>query len=530
VSKEKLAIAPLQGAQLVMATVGVSLSTFMQVLDTTIANVSVPTIAGSMGISSTQGTWIITSFGVSTAISMPLTGRMTERFGQVRLFMFASALFVLASFLCGIAPTMQTLIGARVLQGVFAGPLMPLSQALMLAIYPPKQRGQALSLWATIAVVAPIVGPILGGYISDNASWPWIFFINIPVGIVAVGLTWLSMHKMESPRRKPPVDWTGLVLLSIWVGALQVMLDLGTDENWFDSNLIITLALVAGVAFVYFLVWELSDEHPIVDLSLFKSRNFVVGTFSIGLVYAAFFGSGVLLPLVLQTQLGYTATWAGLVLAPVGVAPILLSRTMGRYMHRIEPRVVGTLGFLVIAFVMWMRAAFSTDSTFWVLALPQAVLGTGLVLMFTPLTGLMLSQLPPSQSANALALSTFTRFSLASFGASLFTNFWQRREAVHHTRLAEVVTNYDPVRSHILQMLTGQGMSQQQTYGLVDATLSRQTFMMAADDVFWISGWVIVALIAIIWLAKPPFHAGSGHGPAAGKGPAADTSPAHVVE
>lgn len=507
---EKRPIAPLQGAQLAMATLGVSLSTFMQVLDTTIANVSVPTIAGSMGISPTQGTWIITSFGVSTAISMPLTGRLTERFGQVRLFMFASALFVVASFLCGVAPTMQLLIAARVLQGVFAGPLMPLSQALMLAIYPPRQRGTALSLWATIAVVAPIIGPILGGYISDNASWPWIFFINVPVGVVAVGLTWLSMHKMESVRRKPPVDLIGLALLAVWVGSLQVMLDLGTDENWFDSRLIIALAVVAVVGFVYFIVWELGDAHPIVDLSLFRNRNFVVGTFAIGLIYAAFFGSGVLLPIVLQTQLGYTATWAGLVLAPVGVAPILLSRMMGRNMHRIEPRVVGTCGFVIIAVVMWMRARFSTDSTFWLLAAPQLVLGTGLVLMFTPLTGVMLSRVPPAHAANAFGLSTFMRFSLASFGASLFTNFWQRREAIHHTRLAEVITAFDPVRSRTLQLLGGHGMSSQQTYGLVEATLSRQTFMMAADDVFWLSGCVCMALIAIIWLAQPPFHAPSG--------------------
>ncbi len=506
----KLPITPLQGAQLAMATIGVSLSTFMQVLDTTIANVSVPTIAGNMGISATQGTWVITSFAVSTAISMPLTGRMTERFGQVRLFMLASALFVVASFLCGVAPNMQLLIGARVLQGVFAGPLMPLSQALMIAIYPPNKRGQALSLWATIAVVAPIIGPILGGYISDNLSWPWIFFINVPVGVAAVGLTWMSMHKMESARRSPPIDVVGLVLLTIWVGALQVMLDLGTDENWFDSKLIIALAVIAAVAFIYFLVWELGDEHPIVDLSLFANRNFVVGTFSVALIYAAFFGSGVLLPIVLQTQLGYTATWAGLVLAPVGLAPILLSRMMGRNLHRIEPRIVGTIAFFIISAVMWMRATFNTDSTFWVLASPQIILGVGLVLMFTPLTAVMLSQVQPSQAANALGLSTFMRFCLASFGASLFTNLWQRREALHHTRLAEVITALDPVRGQTLQMLSGNGMTPQQTYGLVEATLSRQTYMMAADDVFWLSGCVTVALIAIIWFAKPPFNASTG--------------------
>jgi DHA2 family multidrug resistance protein len=260
------------------------------------------------------------------------------------------------------------------------------------------------------------------------------------------------------------------------------------------------------VAFCYFIVWELGDPHPIVDLGLFRDRNFVVGAAGAGLIYAAFFGSSVLLPLVLQTQLGYTATWAGLVLAPVGIAPILGARFIGKNMHRLDPRWMTTVSFVVMAIVMWMRGRYSTDSTLGELIFPQALLGVGLVLMFTPMTVVLLSSLKPGQSASALGVSNFMRFTLASFGASLFTNFWQRREAVHHTRLAEVITAFDPVRGQTLRMLDAHGLGAQQTYAVIEATLSRQSFMMAADDIFWLAGCVIVLLISIVWFAKPPFH------------------------
>ncbi len=505
-SQPKQPLAPLHGAQLAIATVGVSLATFMQVLDTTIANVSVPTIAGSMGISATQGTWVITSFTVATAISMPLTGRLAERLGQVRLFVLATTLFTMASILCGLAPNMPMLIAARVLQGAVAGPLMPLSQALMLSIYPREKRGQALALWATIAVVAPIVGPILGGYISDNASWPWIFFINGPVGVLAVGLTTESLRRMDSALHKPPIDWTGLVLLAVWVGVLQVMLDLGSDENWFDSPLIISLTLITCVVFCYWLVWELNHPYPIVDLSLFKDRNFAVGAGGGSLIYAAFFGSSVLLPLVLQTQYGYTATLAGLVVAPVGIAPILGSRFVGRNYQRVDPRVLITASFCVTALVMFWRSHASTDWGLWNLLQPQLLLGVGVMIMFTPLTAVMLSTLDAHRSASALGVSSFMRLTASGFGASIFTSLWQSREAVHHTRLAEAITVYDPLRSHTFAELTARGFSSGQAYGAVDATVTNQAFVMAANDVFWMAALAIVAVTSIIWLARPPFH------------------------
>jgi DHA2 family multidrug resistance protein len=488
-----------------MAAVGVSLATFMQVLDTTIANVCVPTIAGGLGMSPQQGVWVITSFGVSSAISMPLTGRLAERFGQVRLFMYVMTLFVIASFLCGMAPNMQLLVAARVLHGVVAGPLMPLSQSLILAIYPHEKRGHALALWSTIAVVAPIVGPILGGLISDNASWPWIFFINIPVGALALILAYTTLHGMESERRRPPLDLIGLLLLAGWVGALQVFLDLGTDENWFDSNLIIALALCASIGFLFFLIWEFGEEHPIVDLGLFRNRNFVVGVVGGGLMYGTFFGSTVLLPLVLQTQLGYTATWAGLVLAPVGILPVLTARIVGRNMHRWDPRVMITGALITIAIVMWMRDRFTTGVDLETLILPQFVLGLGIVLMSTPMNALTLSWMSSEQTAGALGVSMFTRVAMGSFGASLFTSLWQHRAAIHHTRLAEAVTVFSPVTQQAVQTLTNQGLTLQQAYAYLEASLSQQSFIMAADDVFWIAGWFALLLVVVYWFARPPF-------------------------
>ena len=502
----KQPLAPLHGAQLAIATFGVSLATFMQVLDTTIANVSVPTIAGSMGISATQGTWVITSFTVATAICMPLTGRLAERLGQVRLFVLATTLFTIASITCGLAPNMPMLIAARVVQGAVAGPLMPLSQALMLSIYPRERRGQALALWATIAVVAPIAGPLLGGYISDNASWPWIFFINGPVGVLAVLLTIESLHRMESALHRPPIDWTGLVLLAVWVGVLQVMLDLGADENWFDSPLIVTLTVATAVVFGYWLVWELNHPYPIVELSLFRDRNFAVGAGGGALIYAAFFGSSVLLPLVLQTQFGYTATWAGLVVAPVGLAPILGSRFVGRNYHRVDPRLLISSAFLVTAGVMWWRSHSSSEWALWNLLEPQLLLGVGVLVMFTPLTAVMLSTLDPHRSASALGVSSFMRLTAAGFGASLFTSVWQNRAAVHHTRLAEAITVYDPQRSGVFGLLTHEGLGRPQAYGVIEAALNNQAFVMAADDVFWMAALAIVAVTSTIWLARPPFH------------------------
>ena len=291
---------PLQGAQLVLGTVVLSLATFMNVLDSSIANVSIPAISGDLGVSPSQGTWVITSFAVSNAIAVPLTGWLTQRFGMVRLFTSSIVLFVLASLLCGLAPNIGMLIFFRVIQGLVAGPMIPLSQALLLQTYPPEKSGVALAMWSMTTLVAPVTGPLLGGWITDNISWPWIFYINIPIGLFAALVTWNLYRDRETPIRKLPIDTIGLASLVIWVGALQIMLDKGKELDWFASTQIIVLGLVALIGFAFFVIWELNEEHPVVDLRLFARRNFWVGTLVLALGYGVMFGNIVLLPLWLQ--------------------------------------------------------------------------------------------------------------------------------------------------------------------------------------------------------------------------------------
>jgi DHA2 family multidrug resistance protein len=389
--------APLSGGTLALGTIALSLATFMNVLDTSIANVSLPAIAGDLGVSPDQGTWIITSFGVANAISLPLTGWLTQRYGQVRLFVVSVMLFVLASFLCGLAPSIELLIGFRVLQGVVAGPMIPLSQSLLLSSYPKAKAGSALAIWGITTLVAPVVGPLLGGWITDNMSWPWIFYINIPVGLAAAGVTWMIYRPRETATRKLPIDGVGLGLLVIWVGALQIMLDKGKDLDWFGSSAIWILAVTAVVGFALFLVWELTDEHPVVDLRLFGRRNFWTSSLAMSLAYGTFFGNVVLLPLWLQQYMGYTATQAGMVLAPVGLLAILLTPPVGRTVHKVDPRLFVTGAFAIFALVLFMRSNFNTSADFATLMVPTIIQGAAMAIFFIPLVTLSLSGLAPDR-------------------------------------------------------------------------------------------------------------------------------------
>ncbi|MBS0341704.1 MAG: DHA2 family efflux MFS transporter permease subunit, partial [Proteobacteria bacterium] len=325
----QIPLPPLEGAARLWGTVALSAATFMNVLDSSIANVSLPAIAGDLGVSATQGTWVITSFAVANAIAVPLTGFLTQRFGQVRLFMASILLFVISSWMCGLAPNMETLIAFRALQGFVAGPMIPMSQTLLLSSYPRAKAGLAMALWSMTTLVAPVMGPLLGGWITDNISWPWIFYINIPVGIAAALITWGIYRHRESAVRKVPIDAIGLALLVLWVGSLQLMLDKGKELDWFHSAQIVVLAVTAVVGFAFFLVWELTEKHPVVDLSLFKRRNFWTGAVATAIAYGLFFGNVVLLPLWLQQFMGYTATQAGMAMAPVGLLAIVLSPAVG---------------------------------------------------------------------------------------------------------------------------------------------------------------------------------------------------------
>src|SRR5712692_4359541 len=454
--------APLKGGTLVIGTVAVSLATFMNILDVSIANVSIPAIAGDLGVSPNQGTWVITSFAVANAISVPLTGWLTARYGQVRLFVATILLFVLASLLCGFAPSIEILILFRVIQGAVAGPMIPLSQTLLLASYPKEKAGTALAMWAMTTLVAPVAGPLLGGWITDNISWPWIFYINIPVGLAAAAVTWMIYRTRETATRKLPIDAVGLGLLIVWVGALQVMLDKGKDLDWFHSGTIVALAVIAALGAALFVVWELTERHPVVDLKLFARRNFSMGTLALSLGYGAYFGSVVLIPLWLQQDMGYTATLAGMALAPVGVLAILLTPLVGRNIHRMDPRILATTSMAVFAVVILIHAHFNTQADLGTILVPTIIQGAGVAVFFLPLITLTLSGLAPQQMAAASGLSNFVRITAGSFGTSISTTLWDHRATLHHAQLTERITAYDPATAQALANMQSAGMTPEQ--------------------------------------------------------------------
>jgi MFS transporter, DHA2 family, multidrug resistance protein len=505
---------PLEGAKLVIGTIAVSLAVFMNVLDTSIANVSIPSISGDLGVSSDQGTWVITSFAVANAISVPLTGWLTQRFGQVRLFMTSIVLFVIASWLCGLAPTLPFLLAARVLQGAVAGPMIPLSQTLLLASYPRAKAPMALSMWSMTTLIAPVAGPILGGWISDNISWPWIFYVNIPVGFVAAIATFMIFRDRDSVIRKAPIDTVGLSLLVLWVGSLQIMLDKGKDLDWFNSTTIVVLTLIAVIALAFFIVWELTAEHPVVDLSLFKLRNFTGGTIALAVGYGLYFGNLVLLPLWLQTDIGYTATNAGLVLAPVGLFAVLLSPVVGKFLPRIDPRKIATVAFLIFALVFWMRSRYTTGVDTFSLMMPTVIQGIAMAGFFIPLVSITLSGLPGNRIPAASGLSNFVRIMCGGIGTSIFSTAWDHRSNVHHAQLMEQANAYNPTFNASMQQFGAAGFSQSQGYGLFNSMATQQAAQLGVNDLFYISAGIFVALIALIWITKPE-RSGGGDSAAA---------------
>jgi DHA2 family multidrug resistance protein len=495
---------PLHGSARVMGTLALSLATFMCVLDSSIANVSIPAIAGDLGASPSQATWVITSFGVANAIAVPLTGWLTQRFGAVRLWTASTLLFVLASMLCGLATSLEMLVAARVLQGLVAGPLMPLSQTLLMASYPRAQAGRALAFWGMTTLVAPVVGPLLGGWLTDNFSWPWIFFINLPVGLFAAAVGWGLYRDRETPTRRLPIDAIGLALLVIGVGAMQLVLDLGPEADWFESTEIITLGVVAVVGLAVFIAWELTDAHPVVDLRLFGQRNFTFGVLTTGIGYGLFLGNVVLLPLWLQQWMGYTATQAGFALAPVGILAILLSPLVGRKVAVWDPRWMASGSFVVFFVVLWMRSLFTPQTDLETIMIPTLLQGAGLAFYFIPLTTISLAGIPQSRLPAAAGLSTFVRIASGAVGASVSTTLWESRAVMHHAHLVENLHPGSAALAQAMAALQATGLSEQAALAQITRLIDQQAHTRAADDIFLASAWLFLALIALIWLTRRP--------------------------
>jgi DHA2 family multidrug resistance protein len=494
---------PLSGVRLGVTALALALGTFMMVLDTTIANVSLPPIAGNLGVSSDNSTWVVTFFAVANGVAVPLTGWLMRRFGVVKVFCVSVMLFTFASFLCGIAWSLNSLIAFRVLQGAVSGPMMPGSQALLIAIFPPQKRATALGIWSMTTLVAPIMGPVLGGYISDNYHWSWIFLINVPFGIVAGLICWTNLRSRETPTMKLPIDTVGLALLVIWVGSMQVMLDLGKNADWFNDPVIVVLTVTAAVAFVAWVIWELTDANPTVDLTLFARRNFWIGNLAFALGYAVFFANTLILPLWLQTQLAYTATWAGLVAAPSGLVAVILTPIVARISGKIDARILATVAFLGFAISYWLRSGYTTQASFTDLMLPLLVQGVSMSTFFVAMLTISLDKIPPERLPSATGISNFCRITAGSFAASIITTAWDRREALHQSRLAEAIGTGVPYRMAADQMQR-LGLNATQAAGAVTRQMVGQAYLLASTDLFRLSAWLAGGLTVLVWLVRRP--------------------------
>jgi MFS transporter, DHA2 family, multidrug resistance protein len=494
---------PLTGAKLVLGSLGVGLAGFMTVLDSSIANVAIPTISGNLGTSVDIGTWVITVFAASNSVSIPLTGWLTQRLGQVRLFIGSILLFVLSSWLCGVAPSLPVLLFARVLQGAVAGPLIPMSQALLLSSWPKEKSSMALSLFSMIVITGPIVGPALGGWVTDSYSWSWIFYVNIPVGLFSAAVVWALYRDRDTPTKKLPVDLVGLLLLITWVASLQVMLDQGKDLDWFSSTTIVVLAIVALIGFAFFVAWELTDKNPVVDLSLFKQRNFLGGTISLSIAYGIFFGTLVLLPQWMQEYLGYRAVDAGLATAPLGFFAVLGAPIMGKILPRSDARILATCAFIGFAIVYYMRSYFYTDIDVGHIVLPTLLQGIPMALFFAPLTVIILSGQPPEKVPAAAGLSTFGRMFCGGVGTSIANVVWNNRTIMHHEILTAQSNPTNPIFN---QQLHGYhsllGLNTGSSYALFDNFVQTQAAMMGLDDIFYASAIIMIVIIPLIWITK----------------------------
>ena len=477
-----------------------ALANFMAVLDLTIVNVAVPHIAGSLAVSPNEGTWVITSYAVAEAITVPLSGWLAARFGAVRVFVVAAVAFGLFSMLCGFAPSLSLLVVFRVMQGFSGGPLMPMSQTLLLQVTPPRQQQMGLGIQTMTTIIAPIAGPVLGGVLTDTVGWPWAFFINVPISIFVAFSVWRLLKSRETETVTRPVDYIGLGLLVLWIGALQVMLDNGQDDDWFASSFIVTLAIIAGLGFIAFLIWELTDEHPIVDLSVFKHRTFSVMAGAMALTFGSFFATIVLIPLWLQTNMNYTATWAGYLTAYQGVLGVFMAPVAAFLISRMDPRILMSIGLSILAGVTLWRTTFAQNITFWQLVVPQLVTGIGMPLFFVPLLGLSVAAVPPAQTASAAGLVNFIRTMSGAFGTALVTTAWDQTTTASHVDLVSRLHRPDA----ILNTLTTHGSSPAQALQSLGNLVQGQAVMVATNQVFFILALIIAGVAAGVWLSPKP--------------------------
>lgn len=498
VSPVESADAPLTGGMLWVAALILAAANFIAVLNMTIANVAVPNIAGALGAATSQGTWVITSYAVGEAITVPLTGWLAARFGAVRVFVGSMILFGVFSIVCGLSSSLGMLVVARVFQGLCGGPLMPLSQTLLMRIFPKSKAGAAIGLWSMTTLVAPVVGPILGGWLCDDYSWSWCFLLNAPIAIGFGLYAWKLLKRYQELGKRSSIDLVGLGLLVVWVAALQIMLDEGKNLDWFASTQIVTLAIVAVLGFAVFLIWEMHEENPIVDLRVFRHRGFTASVLTISFAFAAFFGVNVLTPVWLQSFMGYTATDAGLATAWSGVTAFFLAPLVAQ--SKRDPRHLVFVGVIWMGLVTLWRTVANTDMGFWDIAVPLMVMGFALPFFFVPSTSLALASVEEREMDSAAGLMNFLRTLSGAFATSVVTTVWSNQITRNHAELAGLVDRDGSVLRGLIQAGTPPDAALQ----TVDYLAVSQSVMLSTNQVMTVIGFIFIFAAMIIWLAPKP--------------------------
>ena len=496
-----------------LVALAVMLATIMEVLDMTIANVALDHIRGSLSAGVDEAAWVMTSYIVGNAIVIPLTGWLSSVFGRKRFFLFCVALFTLSSVFCGLAPNLQMLVFFRILQGLSGGVMMPLSQAILMETFPAKEQAMAMALWGIGMMLGPILGPILGGWITDNYSWRWIFYINLPVGALSFLLITVILEDPAYIKREVKrIDWLGLSFLVLGMGCLQILLDKGEREDWFSSGLIIALAILSVVGLLLFVVQELRTKEPVVDLRILKNRTFAVGTVFTTVVMFGLYGTFILIPLYTQLVAGYTPLLAGQVLSIQSLGTFFSIMLAGRLFHRIDPRFLVSLGCLAAGIGTWDMTHFNPEIDFWGIAWPGFFRGMGSGLIFVPLTTLSLGAVPREQMGNASGLFNMVRTIGGSIGIALLITFLSRGAQIHQNYLVAHIHPYNPelwqrfalVNSGALPGLAGNGLQGESFLALVYGEVQRQALLMSFVDDFRLIAWIFFILIPVVFLMRRP--------------------------
>jgi len=493
--------------------ISVMLATFMEVLDTSVVNVSLPHIAGSLSATIDEATWTVTSYLVANAIILPMTGWLASTFGRKRLLMLSVVGFTGASFLCGFAPTLGSLIFFRIVQGATGGALQPLSQAVLLEAFPPNERGKAMGFWGLGVVVAPILGPVLGGWLTDNYSWRWVFYINIPVGVASLVMTKLFIfdpHYLRQESRK--VDYWGIGMLAVGIGALQILLDKGQEDDWFESHFMVALAIIAAVLLTVFVIHELITDDPVVDLRVFKIRSYAVGVFLMTVVGFVLYGSLVLLPIMLQTLLGYPSLQAGIAMAPRGMGAFVMMPITGMMTGKFDARKLLTVGLVIGGGTLLWLSLINLQAGYWDIFWPQIIQGVGMSLLFVPLTTVSMDPIPREKMGNATSLFNLMRNIGGSIGIAVTGTLIARHTRIVTGTLGEHVNAFDPETQQMFMQIragfiaAGADMvtATNRAYAALFGMISRQAAMVSFVGLFELLGFIFLALIPLVLLMKRP--------------------------